>query len=149
MNDDLCALPIQILQREATDLRGTQAESDQQHQNRVITLADPGRAVAASQQAFDLICRERFGQLRQAPMRDTGEACGQVGLDGAALQKVLKKCAQHRDGALRVRAADAPFFRQNEAMQVTRPQIMKTQCAIFESRTHQQAYCRQDPLHGG
>jgi hypothetical protein len=49
MNDDLSTLPIQIVQHERTDLAGTQAKSGQQHENRVITLADPGRTVATLQ----------------------------------------------------------------------------------------------------
>ncbi len=71
--------------------------------------------------------------MRQLPVSDTWQTGGKVCPDVPPLEQIAQKQTQYRNRMLGVIAANAPLFSKNEAMQVARSQLIKTQRAILES----------------
>ena len=64
-------LPVQIVQLQAADFPGSQPVSDEQHQDRPVTLVDRTIALHRSQQAQDLLSSQalRHGLVCHEPGR--------------------------------------------------------------------------------
>ena len=54
-------LPVQIVQSQAADFPGSQPVSDEQHQDRPVTLVDRTISLNRSQQAQDILASQALG----------------------------------------------------------------------------------------
>ncbi|SAL07713.1 hypothetical protein AWB81_08247 [Caballeronia arationis] len=62
-NNYLAVLPVQIVQRHRQHLAAPQPESGQEQQDRIVALAGRCAAIAAGEQSFNLIGKQRAGQM--------------------------------------------------------------------------------------
>jgi hypothetical protein len=70
MDRQLPSTPVDVVERERGDLARAQPQTRQQHQDRVITPADRGRSVAASEDPRDVIAVQAARKRAQPPARD-------------------------------------------------------------------------------
>jgi hypothetical protein len=70
MNRQLAGPPIDVIQRHGRDLARPQPEPREQHQDREITTAHTGSAIAAGEQPRDLLALKPARQRAQPPARD-------------------------------------------------------------------------------
>ena len=75
-------------------LLGAQAQSDEQHQDRVVTSANGGVTVAVGQNALNLRLRQRLGDRRKSPARDPGNARRKIAFGLAAEPQVAQEASK-------------------------------------------------------
>jgi hypothetical protein len=82
----------------------------------MVALAVGRTAVTRDEQSLHLLRRERLRQMRESPEGYLRQACGEIGLNRSALQRIAQEGTQRRQRLVDTAAADALGFTQNETV---------------------------------
>jgi hypothetical protein len=132
-HDDLTVSPVQMLEPQSADFLGSQSEAREKQQNRVITQAVGGPMVTRGEQPFHLVRSERPRYMRISPASDLWQTDREVGLDPSTLQRISKEATQRHQCRSGTDRAELPSFTQDEPLQVSSLQMLKTQRPTSES----------------
>jgi hypothetical protein len=94
VDGDAPSFPVNVVQSKVCDLATSQAEPSQQQQHGVISSSGRRGPVAARQQLFNMVARQRLRHRGEGPTRNGRHAGGQIRLEISAVLGEAQERAQ-------------------------------------------------------